>query len=82
MFGLYPRKGAIRVGADADLFTYDPAASSTISARTHHQRVDRNIFEGFAIRGAVTNTVVAGKLAFTKGELRVERGAGRYLHRV
>lgn len=82
IFGLYPRKGAIRVGADADLFTYDPAASSTISARTHHQRVDRNIFEGFAIRGAVTNTVVAGKLAFTGGELRVERGAGRYLHRV
>ncbi|MCY1054969.1 dihydropyrimidinase [Nannocystis sp. SCPEA4] len=81
IFGLYPRKGAIRVGSDADLFVYDPAARSTISASTHRQRVDRNIFEGFEIRGAVTSTVVAGKLAFTNGDLRVERGAGRYLHR-
>ena len=81
IFGLYPRKGAIRVGADADLFTYDPAQRSVISARTHHQRVDRNIFEGFELHGAVTNTLVNGRLAYKSGELRVERGAGRYLKR-
>lgn len=82
IFGLYPRKGAIRPGADADLFLYDPTVRTTISARTHFQRVDRNIFEGFEIHGAVTHTIVAGKLAFKNGELRVERGAGRYLPRV
>ncbi|HEY8379285.1 MAG TPA: dihydropyrimidinase [Nannocystis sp.] len=81
IFGLYPRKGAIRVGADADLVVYDPTPRSVISARTHRQRVDRNIFEGFEIQGAVTHTVVAGRLAFKDGDLRVERGAGRYLRR-
>ena len=81
IFGLYPRKGAIRVGADADLVVYDPKASSTISAKTHHHRVDRNIFEGFAIEGGVSHTLVAGKIVFKEGDLRVVRGAGRYLPR-
>ena len=81
IFGLYPRKGAILVGADADLFVYDPTVRTTISAATHRQNVDRNIFEGFAIEGAVTHTVVAGRLQFKDGDLRVERGGGRYLRR-
>ncbi|MBK9757986.1 MAG: dihydropyrimidinase [Nannocystis sp.] len=81
IFGLYPRKGAILVGSDADLFVYDPTPRSTISAATHRHNCDRNIFEGFAIQGAVTHTIVAGRLQFKHGDLRVERGAGRYLHR-
>ena len=52
-----------------------------ISAATHSHNCDRNIFEGFQIQGAVTHTVVAGRLQFKAGELRVERGAGRYLRR-
>jgi dihydropyrimidinase len=81
IFGLYPRKGAIQVGSDADLVLYDPKGSSTISAKTHHQRVDRNIFEGFALEGKVATTVVNGRVQFADGKLRVERGAGRYLKR-
>jgi len=81
IFNLYPRKGAIRVGSDADLMVYDPSVSSTISARSHHHKVDRNIFEGFAIKGAVTHTVANGRVQFAAGDLRVERGAGRYLPR-
>lgn len=81
IFGLYPRKGAIMVGSDADLFVYDPTQRSTISAATHRHNCDRNIFEGFQIQGAVTHTVVAGRLQFKNGDLRVERGAGRYLRR-
>jgi len=81
IFGLYPRKGAIMVGSDADLFVYDPTRSSTISAATHRHNCDRNIFEGFAVQGAVTHTIVAGRLQFKDGDLRVERGAGRYLRR-
>lgn len=81
IFNLYPRKGCIAVGADADLVVYDPAGTSKISAKTHHQRVDRNIFEGFELKGKVSNSIVNGKLQFTKGDLRVERGAGRYLKR-
>ncbi|MEZ4454251.1 MAG: dihydropyrimidinase [Nannocystaceae bacterium] len=81
IFGLYPRKGAIVVGADADLVVYDPAGGSTISAATHRSTCDRNIFEGFKIKGRVSHTVVGGKVVFKDGDLRVERGAGRYLRR-
>lgn len=81
IFGLYPRKGAILVGSDADLFVYDPRGGSTISAATHRHNCDRNIFEGFDIKGAVTHTVVAGRLQFKDGDLRVQRGAGKYLRR-
>ena len=81
IFGLYPRKGAIRVGADADIVVYDPKASSTISAKTHRHHVDRNIFEGFKIEGGVSHTLVGGRIAFKEGDLRVVRGAGRYLPR-
>ena len=81
IFNLYPRKGAVRVGSDADLVVYDPAASGTISARDHHHQVDRNIFEGFPIKGAVSHTVANGQIRYAAGDLRVERGAGRYLPR-
>ncbi|MFZ4735438.1 MAG: dihydropyrimidinase [Bradymonadia bacterium] len=81
IFNLYPRKGSITPGADADLCIYDPTGTSRISARTHHQNVDRNIFEGFETRGKVATTVVAGRVQWQDGDLRVERGAGRYLKR-
>ena len=81
IFNLYPRKGSITPGADADLCIYDPSGTSRISARTHHQNVDRNIFEGFETRGKVATTVVAGRVQWQDGDLRVERGAGRYLKR-
>ena len=81
LFGLYPRKGSLTVGADADIVVWDPAASGTISASTHHHRCDRNIFEGFATKGAPSTVVAGGRIQFQDGDLRVERGAGRYLKR-
>jgi len=81
IFGLYPKKGAIAVGSDADLVLYDPKGTSKISAKTHHHRVDRNIFEGFELEGKVATTVVNGRVQWQDGDLRVERGAGRYLKR-
>lgn len=81
IFGLYPRKGAIQVGSDADLVLYDPKGTGRISAKTHHQKVDRNIFEGFELTGKVATTVVNGRVQWQDGDLRVERGAGRYLKR-
>ena len=81
IFNLYPKKGAVRVGADADLVVWDPAGSRTISAKTHHQNVDFNIFEGRTVTGIATHTLTRGQLAWTRGELRAERGRGRYLPR-
>jgi dihydropyrimidinase len=81
IFNLYPRKGCIAPGADADLVLYDPSGTGRISAKTHHQNVDRNIFEGFETKGKVATTIVAGRVQWHDGDLRVERGAGRYLKR-
>jgi dihydropyrimidinase len=81
IFNLYPRKGAVAVGSDADLVVWDPKGTRTISVKTHHQNVDTNIFEGMKIQGLAAHTISQGKLVWTDGELRVERGAGRYLKR-
>jgi dihydropyrimidinase len=81
LFGLYPRKGSITVGADADLVVWDPAATGRISAKTHHHKVDRSIFEGFETRGACSSVIVNGRVQYSAGDLKVERGGGRYLER-
>jgi dihydropyrimidinase len=81
IFNIYPRKGSVSVGADADLVVWDPKASRTISAKTHHQKVDFNIFEGMAVTGVATTTISRGKVVYEKGELKVEKGAGKYIDR-
>jgi dihydropyrimidinase len=81
IFNLFPRKGALRVGADADIVVWDPNASRTISARTHHQNIDFNVFEGRTVTGIATHTLTRGLLAWVDGDLRAQRGHGRYLSR-
>jgi dihydropyrimidinase len=81
IFNIYPRKGSISVNADADIVVWDPTASKTISAKTHHQNVDYNIFEGMQVTGCPSHTISRGKLVYADGDLRVERGAGRYVDR-
>jgi dihydropyrimidinase len=81
IFGLYPRKGTVAVGSDADLVLYDPTGEGTRSARTHHSRSDRSIFEGFKVKGKPTHVVVNGRVQYRDGKLDVERGAGRFLAR-
>ncbi len=81
IFNIYPRKGVVAVGADADIVVWDAHASRTISVKTHHQRVDFNVFEGMEVTGLARHTVSRGKLVWTDGDLRTERGAGRYVER-
>jgi dihydropyrimidinase len=81
VFDLYPRKGSVTVGADADLVVWDPEGTRTISAKTHFHRNDRSIFEGFEVKGIPSTVLTRGRIAYQDGDLRVERGAGRYLAR-
>jgi len=81
IFNIYPRKGSISVGADADIVVWDPEATKTISAKTHHQNIDFNIFEGMKVKGCASHTISAAKVVYANGELKVERGAGRYVNR-
>jgi dihydropyrimidinase len=81
IFGLYPRKGSLSVGADADVVVWDPAGTRTISATTHHHRCDRSLYEGFTVQGVPSTVLVNGEVAFRDGDLRVEREAGRFLKR-
>ena len=81
IFGLYPRKGSISVGGDADLVVWDPASERVISAKTHRSRCDRNVFEGFRVKGKPSWVIVNGRVQCKDGDLKVERGAGRFLKR-
>jgi dihydropyrimidinase len=81
IFNIYPRKGTVSVGADADIVVWDPTATKTISAKTHQQKVDYNIFEGMTVTGCASHTISRGKVVFADGQLNVERGAGRYVDR-
>jgi dihydropyrimidinase len=81
LFNLYPKKGSVSVGADADLVLWDPSATQTLSAKTQHSLNDFNIFEGRTVQGKATHTLTRGHLAWADGDLRAVRGAGQYLKR-
>jgi dihydropyrimidinase len=81
LFNIYPRKGCITPGADADLVLWDPKATKTLSAKTQHSKLDFNIFEGRTVTGLATHTVSQGKVVWADGDLRAVRGAGRYIKR-
>ncbi|MDO5087931.1 MAG: dihydropyrimidinase [Comamonadaceae bacterium] len=81
LFNIYPRKGCVTAGADADLVLWDPQGSKTLSAKTHHSKVDFNIFEGRTVRGVPSHTISQGRVVYAKDDLRAEQGAGRYVKR-
>jgi dihydropyrimidinase len=81
MFGLYPRKGVIAAGADADIVVYDPAAKQTLSAATHHMNVDYSAYEGMEITGKVDVTISRGRVVVADGEFRGAAGQGTFLAR-
>jgi dihydropyrimidinase len=81
IFGMYPRKGEIAVGSDADLVIWDPEAPYTISAATHHMRVDYSMFEGFQVRGNARTVLSHGNVVVDAGRFLGSAGRGRYLKR-
>ncbi|MEN3793777.1 dihydropyrimidinase [Fulvimarina sp. MAC3] len=81
ILNIYPRKGAILKGADADLVILDPAATKTISARTQKSAIDYNVFEGVEVTGLPVITISRGKVAYKEGDVRAEKGDGRFVER-
>ncbi len=81
MFGLYPRKGTISIGSDADLVIWDPNAELTISAHTHHMRVDYSMFEGFKVKGNAEIVLSRGDIVVNKGVWNGKAGRGHFIKR-
>ncbi|HEY6764918.1 MAG TPA: dihydropyrimidinase [Candidatus Sulfotelmatobacter sp.] len=81
LFGLYPRKGTIAIGSDADLVIFDPSRKQTISAKTHHMRVDYSMFEGIEVTGVPEVVLSRGKVVIEKDKLLGSPGRGQFLKR-
>ena len=81
MFGLYPRKGTIQPGSDADIVIYDPRARQVLSAATHHMNVDYSAYEGIEVTGKVDTVLSRGRVVIDAGEYHGEPGHGRFLKR-
>ena len=81
LFGLYPRKGTIAVGSDADIVVFDPNRKHTISAKTHHMRVDYSMFEGIEVTGMPDKVFSRGRLVVNGDQFTGRAGAGQFVKR-
>jgi dihydropyrimidinase len=78
---MYPRKGTIAVGSEADIVVFDPEKRVTISAETHHSNIDYNLFEGTEVSGAPEVVLVRGQVIVEGDELVGKPGAGKFVKR-
>jgi len=81
IFGMFPQKGSIGIGSDADLVIFDPEKKHTISVKTHHMNVDYSAYEGWELTGKVETVILRGKKAVDKGDLKINKGYGNFIKR-
>ncbi|XP_069694453.1 dihydropyrimidinase isoform X5 [Periplaneta americana] len=79
IFNIYPKKGCISVGSDADIVVWDPNKTRTISAKTHHHAIDFNIFEGMECHGVPEYVMVNGRVCVDEGDLKAVQGYGHFV---
>jgi dihydropyrimidinase len=81
ILNMYPKKGAVRVGSDADIVIWDPQATKTITAKKQISRVEYNVFEGYVCNGAPKTVISRGKIAWDQGDMRAKAGDGDFIQR-
>ena len=81
IFGMFPRKGTISIGADADLVVFDPNKKHRISVDTHHMNCDYSAYEGWEVTGKIDTVLLRGKVAIAAGEAKVPKGYGQFIKR-
>lgn len=81
LLGVYPQKGVIAVGADADITIWDPRQTMTLRAAEGHSRADFSVYEGWTVTGVPRTTLLRGKVAFDRGQIIARGGSGRVLQR-
>jgi dihydropyrimidinase len=79
IFNVYPQKGAVMAGSDADLVIWDPRKTRKISAKTHHHATDNNIFEGMVCHGVAEYVICGGRVCVDEGQVKVLQGFGKYV---
>ena len=79
ILNIYPQKGVIMPGADADIVIWDPKATKTIWAKNQVSRIEYNVFEGYELTGLPAKVYLRGRLAAENGQVRAERGEGRFV---
>jgi dihydropyrimidinase len=81
IFGIFPCKGTIAIGSDADIVIFDPNKKHTISASTHHMNVDYSGYEGWEVTGKVKTVLLRGEIAIDNNECKVQKGFGKFIKR-
>jgi dihydropyrimidinase len=81
LFGLYPKKGALQTGSDADIVIWNPNLKYTISATSHHMNVDYSMYEGFVVQGNAETVISRGEVIVDHNTWNGKPGRGKYLKR-
>lgn len=81
IFGMFPKKGTIAIGSDADIVIFDPNEEHTLSAKTHHMNVDYSGYEGWEVKGKVKTVLLRGQVVIDNGECKVSKGYGQFIKR-
>ena len=81
IFGMYPFKGTIGIGSDADLIIFDPNEEHTVSVKNHHMNVNYSGYEGWKVSGKCKQTILRGSLAIDNGNVKIKKGYGKYIKR-
>ncbi|HMU47348.1 MAG TPA: dihydropyrimidinase [Chitinophagaceae bacterium] len=81
IFGMFPRKGTIAVGSDADIVIFDPDEKHKLSAKTHHMNVDYSGYEGWEVTGKVKTVLLRGKVAIENNHCKIDKGYGKFIKR-